>query len=196
MNGNFSLLQLLQHAYSKSKKVASTVQKAWHSPNTLPTLIHGPRICSTCRKHFPVLPPYMTYHRVCNQNNTTGVTSEVAQFTPGFQWGSCHSIFSCICMFCRSLFVLLYFFFWPLCCLFFIDLRLLVSPLVSPYSSDIPYYNLIHHIERASPIRQTRTRWVVLCVRYLAICTSNNILQTTTVGSMFCFLVLLVIPST
>ena len=39
------------------------------------------------------------------------------EFTPGFQSGSCYSIFSFICMFCRSLFVLLYFFFWPLCCL-------------------------------------------------------------------------------
>ena len=28
------------------------------------------------------------------------------------------SIFSFICMFCRWLFVVLYFFFWPLCCLF------------------------------------------------------------------------------
>ena len=27
-----------------------------------------------------------------------------------FWWGSCYSIFSCMCMFCRSLFVLLYFF--------------------------------------------------------------------------------------
>jgi hypothetical protein len=25
-----------------------------------------PRICSTCRKHFPVISSYMTYHRVCN----------------------------------------------------------------------------------------------------------------------------------
>jgi hypothetical protein len=25
-----------------------------------------PRICSTCRKHFPVLSSFMTYHRVCN----------------------------------------------------------------------------------------------------------------------------------
>jgi len=24
-----------------------------------------PRICSTCRKHFPVLSSFMTYHRVC-----------------------------------------------------------------------------------------------------------------------------------
>jgi hypothetical protein len=25
-----------------------------------------PRICSTYRKHFPVLSSFMTYHRVCN----------------------------------------------------------------------------------------------------------------------------------
>ena len=28
------------------------------------------------------------------------------EFTPGFYCGSCYSIFSCMCMFCRSLFVL------------------------------------------------------------------------------------------
>jgi hypothetical protein len=49
--------------------------------------------------------------------------------------GSCYSIFSFICMFCRSLFVLLSFFFWPLCCLFFFDLRILIAPLVSSNSS-------------------------------------------------------------
>jgi hypothetical protein len=51
-----------------------------------------PRICSTCRKHFPVLSSSMTYHRVCNYINTTGATSEagttyhsiVHEFTPGF----------------------------------------------------------------------------------------------------------------
>ena len=48
--------------------------------------------------------------------------------------GSCFTIFSYMCMFCRSLFVLLYFFFWPLCCLFF-DLRILIAPLVSSNSS-------------------------------------------------------------
>ena len=50
------------------------------------------RICSTCRKHFPVLSSFMTYHRVCNYINTTGVTSGagtaypsgVPEFTPGF----------------------------------------------------------------------------------------------------------------
>ena len=38
-------------------------------------------------------------------------------------------------MFCRSLFVLLYFFFWPLFCLFFFDIQILITPLVSSNSS-------------------------------------------------------------
>ena len=37
-------------------------------------------------------------------------------------------------VFCRSLFVLLFFFFWPLCCLSFFDLRILITPLVSSNS--------------------------------------------------------------
>jgi hypothetical protein len=32
-----------------------------------------------------------------------------------------------IFMFCRSLFALLYFFFWPLCCLFYFDIRILIT---------------------------------------------------------------------
>ena len=48
--------------------------------------------------------------------------------------GSCYSIFSFMCMFCRSLFVPLCFFFWPLCCLFFFDLRMLITPLESSNS--------------------------------------------------------------
>ena len=32
-----------------------------------------------------------------------------------------------MCIFCRSLFVLLYFVFWSLCCLFFFDLRILIT---------------------------------------------------------------------
>ena len=39
-----------------------------------------------------------------------------------------HVQFSFMCMFCTSLFVLLYFFFWPLCCLFFFDILILISP--------------------------------------------------------------------
>ena len=50
---------------------------------------------------------------------------------PVFQWGLCYSIFSFMCMFCGSSFVLLYFFFWPLCCLFFFDIRILITLVVS-----------------------------------------------------------------
>ena len=40
------------------------------------------------------------------------------------------SLVFCV-MFCRSLFVFLSFFFWPLCCLSCFDLRILITPLVS-----------------------------------------------------------------
>jgi hypothetical protein len=38
-------------------------------------------------------------------------------------------------MFCTSLFILLFFLFWPLCCLSFFDLRILITPLKSSNSS-------------------------------------------------------------
>jgi hypothetical protein len=44
------------------------------------------------------------------------------------------SLVFCV-VFCRSLFVLLYIFFCALCCLFFFDLRILITPLVSSNSS-------------------------------------------------------------
>jgi hypothetical protein len=50
-------------------------------------------------------------------------------------------LFSVFCvMFCRSLFVVNKFFFWPLHCLSFIDLRLLVTPLVSSICSYIDVF--------------------------------------------------------
>ena len=87
---------------------------------------------------------FTTYYRVCNQIITMGATSGAGtaypsgapEFTPGFLWGSCYSIFSFICMFCRSLFDLLYFFFWPLCCLFFFDIRILIVLQVSSSTSN------------------------------------------------------------
>jgi hypothetical protein len=61
-----------------------------------------PRICSSCRKHFLVLSSFMTYHQVCKWINTTDATSGAGtaypygapEFTTGFWWGSCYSIFS------------------------------------------------------------------------------------------------------
>ena len=43
-------------------------------------------------------------------------------------------------MFCKSLFVLLYFFLWPLCCLFFFDILILIIPLVSSNSSSYIWF--------------------------------------------------------
>ena len=54
----------------------------------------------------------------------TAYHSGAPEFTPGFQWGSCYLILSCMCMFCRSLFVLLAFFFWSSCCLSFFDFHI------------------------------------------------------------------------
>ena len=54
---------------------------------------------------------------------------------PGFSGDSCYSIFSFMCMFWRSLFILLYVFFCPLRCLFFFDVWILIAPLVSSNSS-------------------------------------------------------------
>ena len=60
-------------------------------------------------------------------------------------------IFSFICMFCRSLFVLSYFFFWPLCCLFIFDLRILIiTPLVSSDSSYLYVSKITIYIVRVS----------------------------------------------
>ena len=53
-----------------------------------------------------------------------------------------YSIFSSMCMFCRSLFVLFSLFYWPLCCLFFFDIRILITPLVSSNSFYTHYYFL------------------------------------------------------
>ena len=66
------------------------------------------------------------------------------EFTPGFQWGSCYSIFSFMCMFYKLLFVLLSFFVWSLCCLFF-DLRIMITSLISSSSSCCHTVYLRHH---------------------------------------------------
>jgi hypothetical protein len=52
----------------------------------------------------------------CTSGAGTAHPFWTSEFNPGFEWGTCYSIFSCTCMFCRSLFVMLYFFIWPLCC--------------------------------------------------------------------------------
>ena len=54
--------------------------------------------------------------------------------------GSCEPLV-CV-MLCWSLLVLLYLFFWPLCCLFFFDIQILITPLVSSNS----FWNVTHNL--------------------------------------------------
>ena len=70
------------------------------------------------------------------------------------------SIFSFICMFCRSLFVLLDFFFWPLCCLFIFDIQILITSLVSSNSSHYKErYNLEYNTKFRSINIITNLHW-------------------------------------
>ena len=64
-------------------------------------------------------------------------------------------VLQCICIFCRSLFVLLSFFFWPLCCLFF-DIRILITPLVSSNSSWLTHINWQWRLGKNETLRQKR----------------------------------------
>ena len=65
----------------------------------------------------------------------TGNPSEIPEFIPVFIGVRvARTLVFCV-VFCRSLFVLLSFFCWPLCCLSFFDLRILITPLESLNSS-------------------------------------------------------------
>jgi hypothetical protein len=70
-------------------------------------------------------------------------------------------------MFCRSLFVLLLIFFWPLCCLCFFDIRILITPLISSNSS---YTVLVTNINKTnnhlSPsLAEYKQDVIYLCVK-------------------------------
>ena len=65
------------------------------------------------------------------------------EFTPDFsEVRVTRSLVLCVCFVDRCL----SFFFWPLCCLSFIDLRILIPPLVSSNSCYCLYYNLSRYI--------------------------------------------------
>ena len=71
----------------------------------------------------------MTYHWVCHWRNTTGAASGAPEFIPVFnEVRVTRSLVSCVCLFCRSLFVLSFIYSWLLCCLSF-DLPILITPL-------------------------------------------------------------------
>jgi hypothetical protein len=93
-------------------------------------------ICVT-NDHNPVLSSCLTYHQLCNKSYTMGVTggagtaypSGAHEFTLVFSVVRFWSLVFCV-MFYRLLFVLLFFFLWPLCCISFFN-GFLISRLAS-----------------------------------------------------------------
>jgi len=108
---------------------------------------------SVCRNHNAVLVPFMTCGRVCSKSKTRHVPRvEQEQLIPvritwfhiRFWWRSFCSILNLRVVFCRSLFVLLCFFFWPLRSLSFFGLRFLITHLLSSSFSLIWSQNRSH----------------------------------------------------
>ena len=95
-----------------------------------------PWMSFVCRNHNPTLSSFKTYHRVCNKSNAMGTTcGSRTAYPPGAPDFLCEvrvARFWVFCLvFCTSLFVRLFFFYWPLYCLSFFDLRLLITNFVS-----------------------------------------------------------------
>ena len=89
----------------------------------------GSIVVWTTKSYFTII----SYKSEINKNKQTHIDciDIEAIFFIFLKWGSCYSIFSFMCMFCRSSFGPLFFFFWPLYCLFFFDIRILITPVVS-----------------------------------------------------------------
>ena len=117
-----------------------------------------PRLCN----HNPSFP----HHRVCNKSNTKDATcvagTAYLSGSPVFTLlGFCRfrvvrSLVFCE-IFCISLFVLFSLFFWPLSCLYFFDLRILITPLASSNLQVLQYiqmkgiYKTLHRKPRYNP---------------------------------------------
>ena len=97
---------------------------------------------------FPICFPPFALNQISTQSSSSFVQFRqcyvILLFTPGVQWGSCYSInsFVCVCFVDRCL-SFCPFFFWPLCCLSFFELRILIIPLVS---SSSPCFCVVHVI--------------------------------------------------
>ena len=85
---------------------------------------------------------FMIYKRVCNKINTTGANSGTGtayhsgapEFNPGFNGVRViRSLVLCVCFVDRCLSFV--YFLWPFCCLSRLDLRILITPLISSSSS-------------------------------------------------------------
>ena len=74
--------------------------------------------------------------------------SGAPEFTPNFSGVRVTRSFVLCVVFCRSFFVLLYFLFWPLCCLFFFNIWILITSLwyLQALLVTLPYPHLLVYI--------------------------------------------------
>ena len=91
-----------------------------------------PRICSPSRKHLSFPHSWLITGFVTRVILRVPLVMQELLTLCGVRFA--RSLVLCV-MFCRSLFVLFSFFVWSLCCLFFFDLRNLITTLVSSNSS-------------------------------------------------------------
>jgi hypothetical protein len=119
-------LIITEHMCHKRPRICSTCRKHKRPRICSTCRKHKrPGICSTCRKYFPVLSSFMTYPHIVARiiRQVPLVDQELLPFRSTCVHSHVlvrvtRSLVLCI-MFCRSLFVLLSCFFWPLCCLSF-----------------------------------------------------------------------------
>jgi hypothetical protein len=107
----------------KLEKIIFFCVKSWFFTRNTSKIFAPP----SARRNFFMCAP-LTW----NPGSAPAYPPGASEFTSGFYVAQ--SLVFCV-MFCRSLFVIFSFFFWPLCCLSFFDLRILINPLVSSSSS-------------------------------------------------------------
>jgi hypothetical protein len=129
---SFSTIFTVYHIFGEGKP-----GHWWNLQHCVGNTWSGYREVITC-EHFPIPTSSVTYTMLevssMLQMSTSRYPLQVLP-TQCWRFRSCYSILSVMCMYCRSLFVLLSFFFYPLCCLFFFDTRILIITLVSSNSS-------------------------------------------------------------
>jgi hypothetical protein len=106
--------------------ITSLVSSNFYCCRTLRSTIIKEWVLVAHCKTLSIIPPLFC----CNCNQT--IKHPITPVFRGFH--VTRSLVLCV-MFCKSLFILWSFFFWPLSCLFFFDLRILITSLVSSNSS-------------------------------------------------------------
>jgi hypothetical protein len=97
----------------------------------------------------------------------TAYPSGAPEFIPGFSGVRVtRSLVLYVCFVDRCL-SFCAFFFWPLCCLFFFDIRILISPLVSSNSSYRHSRTLLHKIYIYNPIIEYILNFVSYQLSYI-----------------------------